>query len=289
MNNILRRIAKEDLPFVFAAPALIWQVFFIYLPLLVLLFYSLDFKLSNYFDLFSSRYFSVILSSLILAFITAVICLIIAYPMAYFLAMKIKRFKTFLLFSLILPSWTSFIVQIYAWIFLLQKGGLFSSVLCKFGIISQSTHLLNNYFSILVGMVYCYLPFMILPIYTVLEKMDKKLLEASADLGANKTQTFKKVVLPLSSAGIMAGFLLVFIPAFGEFAIPDLLGGGKSAFWGATIVEKFLMTRDWASGSALTFTGILFLLIFFVICYFVYNFLKKFVRTRKLWGGHGYK
>jgi len=284
--GVLKKIFREDLPFVFAAPALIWQIFFVYLPLFVLFLQSLDFRFSNYSGLLNNLFFNVIANSFILAFITATICLFVAYPVAYFLSMKVKRFKNFLLFSLILPSWTSFIVQVYAWIFLLQKNGPFNIILYKLGIISKSTHLLNNYFAIILGMVYCYLPFMILPIYTVLEKMDKRLIEVSADLGANKIQTFKKVILPLSSTGIMAGFLLVFIPAFGEFAIPDLLGGGKKIFWGSLIVDKFLMTREWGSGAAFAFIGILILLIFFTFFYFIYRFLIKFIRTKKLWGGY---
>lgn len=284
--GVLKKIFREDLPFVFACPALIWQIFFIYVPLLILFFQSLDLELSSYVNLLNNIYFKVIANSFVLALITATICLFVAYPVAYFLSMKVKKFKTFLLFSLILPSWTSFIVQVYAWIFLLQKNGPFSFILYKLGIISNTTHFLNNYFAIILGMVYCYLPFMILPIYTVLEKMDKRLLEVSADLGADKFQTFKKVVLPLSSTGIVAGFLLVFIPAFGEFAIPDLLGGGKKVFWGSLIVDKFLMTRDWSSGAALAFIGILILLIFFAFFYFIYSFVTKFIRTRRLWGGY---
>ncbi|MCF7799701.1 ABC transporter permease [Candidatus Babeliales bacterium] len=284
--NVLKRIFRENLPFVFACPALIWQIFFIYIPLFILFFQSLDFKLSSYVNLLTNIYFGVIANSFVLALFTATICLFVAYPVAYFLSMKVKKFKTFLLFSLILPSWTSFIVQVYAWIFLLQKNGPFSIILYKLGIISSSTHFLNNYFAIMVGMVYCYLPFMILPIYTVLEKMDKRLLEVSADLGADKFQTFKKVVLPLSSTGIVAGFLLVFIPAFGEFAVPDLLGGGKKVFWGSLIVDKFLMTRDWPSGAALAFIGILILLIFFVFFYFAYSFVIKFIKTKKIWGSY---
>src|SRR5439155_26465819 len=124
-----------------------------------------------------------------------------------------------------LPSWTSLIVQIYAWFFLLEKNGFISRTLQQLGIISPSFHLLNNYFSILLGMVSCYLPFMILPLYAVLEKMDKRYLEASADLGADRYETFKRVVFPLSLPGVYAGLLLVFIPSFGEFAIPTLLGG----------------------------------------------------------------
>ncbi len=287
--NFVKRIIQKELPFLLACPALIWQFFFLYLPLMVLIFFSftkiekitelLRFTFSHYQSILNSLYLKVILHSAILATTTASICLIIAYPVAYFFAMKIKRFKTLLLFSLILPSWTSFIVQVYAWFFLLQKQGFLSFVLQKLGIISDTTHLLNNYFSILIGMVYCFLPFMILPIYAVLERMDKSLLQASADLGANKLQTFKRIIFPISFPGVMAGFLLVFIPSFGEFAVPDLLGGGqKAVFWGTVIVEKFLMTKDWQSGSALTVVGVLFLFIVFLTIYMITRLYKKIMK-----------
>ena len=288
--NIVKKILKEELPFLIACPALVWQFLFVYLPLTALLLYSFwnisittklfKFSFIYYSNILNSLYFKVISNSLILAFLTATICLIIAYPVAYFFAMKIKRFKTFFLFSLILPSWTSFIVQIYAWFFLLQKNSFICSTLAKLGIISEHTHLLNNYFAVLIGMVYCFLPFMILPIYTVLEKMDKKLIEASADLGANHFQTLKKVILPLSLPGIIAGFLLVFIPSFGEFAIPDLLGGGKIVLWGSMIVEKFLITKNWQSGAALTIVGIILLLIILMISYLVNFLLKKIMKSK---------
>lgn len=287
--KFIKTIIQKELPFILACPAIIWQLLFVYFPLCVLIFYSIiqldatnkmvHFTTYHYQAILNSLYFKVIFNSLILATTTSFICLIIAYPVAYFFVMKVKRLKTLLLFSLILPSWTSFIVQVYAWFFLLKKQGFLSIILQKLGIISASTHLLNNNFSILVGMVYCFLPFMILPIYATLERMDKKLLEASADLGATKTKTFKRIVLPLSMPGVIAGFMLVFIPSFGEFAVPDLLGGGqKAVFWGTMIVEKFLVTKDWQSGSSLTGLGIIFLILLFTILYLlttIYKQLKK--------------
>jgi spermidine/putrescine transport system permease protein len=286
-----KRLFQNELPFILACPALLWQIFFLYLPLAVLIFYSFTYRepisqflkltLSHYSLIMQTLYFKVIFNSFVLAITTSVFCLLIAYPIAYFFSMKIKRHKTLLLFSLILPSWTSFIVQVYAWFFLLQKKGFISFVLQKLGIISQTTHLLNNYFSILIGMVYCFLPFMILPIFSALEKMDKSLLEASADLGANSLETFKRIIFPLSFSGVISGFLLVFIPSFGEFAIPDLLGGGqKHIFWGTLIVEKFLMTKDWQSGAALTATGIILLLTLFITIYTLVTIYKKIVKPK---------
>ena len=292
MLSFLRRVAKKEIPFIFACPALIWQFLFLYLPLFSLIAYSFTqrvsierffkFTLQHYFKIFNSLYFKIIFNSFLLATTTAVICLVIAYPVAYFFSMRVKRFKTLLLFSLILPSWTSFIVQVYAWFFLLQKRGIISFLLGKLGLVAPGSHLLNNSFSVLVGMTYCFLPFMILPIYAVLERIDKRLLEASADLGANWFHTCKRIIFPLSFPGVAAGFMLVFIPAFGEFAVPDLLGGGKNVYWGTIIVEKFLLTRDWQAGSALTVMGIALLLIFFSLNYFIYRFLSKLKKRRKL-------
>jgi len=281
---------RNELHLIFAAPALIWQFLFLYLPLFILLFYSfvdfsqvrffLKFTISSYYTVTNSLYFRVILNSFFIAIITSIICFFVSYPVAYYFSMKLKRFKTLLLFSLILPSWTSFIVQVYAWFFLLKKQGIISFILEKLGIISANTHLLNNNFSIIVGMVYCFLPFMILPIYAVLEKMDKSLIEASSDLGANKLQTFKRIIFPISFPGVASGFLLVFIPAFGEFAIPDLLGGGKKLFWGTVIVEKFLVSRNWSEGSAFTLVGILFLIIAFLFVYGLTRLFQKILIIR---------
>ncbi|MCK4651171.1 ABC transporter permease [Candidatus Babeliales bacterium] len=286
--NFVRRIFKNELPFVFACPALIWQFLFLYLPLCLIMIYSfvdvekgfrfLRFTFFHYKEVLNLLYLKVIINSLIIAIFTSMICFLISYPVAYYFSMKVKRFKTFLLFSLILPSWTSFIVQIYCWFFLLQKNGFISFFLYKLGIISDGTHLLNNYFAILIGMVYCYLPFMILPIYAVLERMDKDLIEASADLGANHFQTLRRVIFPISFPGVLAGFLLVFIASFGEFAVPDLLGGGKNVFWGSVIVDKFLIFRDWQSGSSLTAIGVLILGSLFLFIYLLNRFFISFLK-----------
>jgi len=284
--NFISRILADELPFLFACPALLWEVVFLFLPLLVLIVYSfLDYSVQShafvitfeyYKQVFNSLYIQVIINSFILAITTAFICLLIAYPVALYLALKVKKqFRTFLLFLLILPSWTSLIIQIYAWFFLLEKNGVVTHILCNLGIISQSTHLLNNYFSIIIGMVSCFLPFMIFPIYSVLEKIDPLLLESSADLGANRFETFKRIVMPLSKPGVYVGLLLVFIPSFGEFAIPSLLGGSKMVFWGNLIVDKFLKSKDWRSGSALACIGILLPLLIIVSSIFIVKLVKK--------------
>jgi len=289
--RLLNRILAQELPFMLACPALLWQSIFLYTPFIILVLHSVfdivpgtqvySFTLAYYAQIFNSLYFHVIIRSLFLATLNAFICFLIAYPVAYYLAMKgPKRIKTFLLFSLILPSWTSLIVQIYAWFFLLEKNGFFSRFLVALGIISPSYHLLNNYFTIVLGMVSCYLPFMILPIYAVLEKMDKRYLEASADLGADRFATFRRVVFPLSLPGVYAGLLLVFIPSFGEFAIPTLLGGAKYVFWGNIIVDKFLRSRDWRAGAALAIVGVLLPVLVLLFGYVIRR-IKKAMHVKK--------
>lgn len=283
--RLVTRIFAEEIYFMFACPALLWQFVFLYIPFGILALHSV-FEYSDvfgrytltfayYLQIFNSLYFWIIVRSFFLASLTALICFVIAYPVAYYLALKVpQRFKIYLLFLLILPSWTSLIVQVYAWFFLLEKNGFISRTLQALGIISPTFHLLNNYFSIILGMVSCYLPFMILPVYALLEKMNKSYLEASADLGANRFETFRRIVFPLSLPGVYAGVLLVFIPSFGEYAIPTLLGGSKYVFWGSVIVDKFLRSRDWRVGAALVIIGILFPVLVMLLGYIISRIMR---------------
>jgi spermidine/putrescine transport system permease protein len=263
----IRDVLREEISFFFVSPALLWQILFLYVPLAAILVFSflstesLDGMLSmwtleHYAKVLTPVYFKVIFHSFILALCTMVLCLLIAYPVAYFLALRIKRFAGVLLFLLILPSWTNFIVQVYAWFFLLGSGAFFS----------EFSGLLNTYAATLIGMVYCFIPFMIFPLYAILEKFDQRLLEASADLGANRWQTFWKVTFPLTLPGVYAGCLLVFVPAFGEFAIPLLLGGAKNSYFGNVVSDTFLISRDWATGFAFATVGVLFLLSVIMCC-----------------------
>jgi spermidine/putrescine transport system permease protein len=292
MKKFVKNVLAEELPFLLAAPALMWQIFFLYLPVMLLVGYSIFEKsttwyfsitFKHYYQIFSAAHVSVMINSFFIEFMTTIIALVIAYPVAYYLAMHVpKRYRTFLLFTLILPSWTSLIMQIYAWFFLLNKNSFLSRFLYMTGILPESVSMLNNYFSIIIGMVAIYLPFMILPIFTVLEKMDKRLLEASADLGANKIQTFRYIVFPLSLPGVFTGIVLVFLPSFGEFAVPTLLGGGKQAFWGTIIAEKFLMSRDWQAGAALASVGVIVPFMILMVVFIV----PRIVRLTQLFWEH---
>lgn len=246
-----------------AMPAIAWQALFFYIPALLILGLSfvkssvsalstVSFTTQHYTYLFEPFFFMVILRSLVLAFFTAVFCLLLAYPVAYCLAVRINRFKNIFLFFLILPFWTSLMVQVYSWFFVLEHNGLINTMLIKWGLISTPIHMLNNTFAIYLVMVYCYLPFMIMPLYTALEKIDKRMFEASADLGATQWQAFARVTIPLSMPGIKAGFFLVFVPSFGEFVVPTLLGGGKKLYVGTLITQYFLFSRNLHLGAAFT-------------------------------------
>jgi ABC-type spermidine/putrescine transport system permease subunit I len=237
------------------------------------------FTLAHYKHILQPFLLKILGNSFLLALQTSLICLAIAYPLAYFLTFKINRFRTFFLLLVILPSWTSWIVQIYAWFFLLKKDGIFSQSLYNLGFLANPVHMLNNYFSIMLGMVYCYMPFMVLPIYAVLEKIDRRLIEASSDLGASQWETIKKVVFPLSMTGVIAGLFLVFIPAFGEFAIPEFLGGSKQLFWGNVIVSKFLDYRDWQTGAAATYSGLLFPMLVMLFLFIFIRVMRRLIKT----------
>jgi putrescine transport system permease protein len=177
-------------------------------------------------------------------------CLLIGYPLAYAIVRAPLRWRNGLLLLVILPFWTSFLIRVYAWIGLLKGNGLVNNVLLDLGLIHTPLTLLNNSFAIYVGLIYSYLPYMVLPLYAALEKLDPALLEAAADLGCRPSQAFRRVTLPLSLPGIIAGALLVFIPMCGEFIIPDLLGGPDTLMIGHVLWDEFFTNRDWPVASA---------------------------------------
>ncbi|MBY0291822.1 MAG: ABC transporter permease subunit [Alphaproteobacteria bacterium] len=191
------------------------------------------------------------LDSLLIAIIGTVACLCIGYPMAYGIAKATPSLRTVLLMMIILPFWTSFLLRVYAWIGILSPRGFLNTTLMKIGIISTPLPLLNTTFATILGITYCYLPFMILPLFASLEKIDHALVEAAYDLGARPFQAFLRVIWPLSMPGVVAGSMLVFIPAVGEFVIPELLGGSETLMVGKVIWNEFFTNRDWPVASAL--------------------------------------
>lgn len=269
----LKNIFLQELPFFCFSSALVWQCIFLFLPLCIILVFSfahfdhntIIFSSDAYTSLFAFVYVRILARSLLFAFSTALLCLLCAYPVAYVLSLYVHRFKTLLLFLLTLPFWTNFLVQVYAWFFIVERNGLLNYLLKAIGVIDEPIVFTNSLLTVFVVMVYCYLPFMIMPLYTVLEKIDIRLLEASDDLGATPWQTFMRITLPLSMTGIKTGFLLVFVPAFGEFVIPALIGGSRYMMVGSLISYFFLVARDFAVGSAFTcIAGFILLIITYI-------------------------
>lgn len=195
-------------------------------------------------------YWQSYLSSLRIAALTTLIALAIGYPLAYAMALAPRRWQGVLVVLVILPFWTSFLIRVYAWIGILRPDGLLDMALMGVGLTSEPLRLLNSDTAVLIGMVYSYLPFMVLPLYATLQKLDGALLEAAADLGAPPLKAFLTVTLPLSLPGILAGSALVFIPAIGEFVIPDLLGGPDTLMVGKVLWNEFFSNRDWPLASA---------------------------------------
>lgn len=232
---------------------------------------QLSLKFGNFAFLLSDElYFATYLSSLKYAAITTVICLIIGYPFAYFMARAKKTLQPALLMMVMLPFWTSFLLRVYAWKGLLSEGGLVSNaltatglgtVLAGMGLIPGSNQYMNTPFSLVLGMVYTYLPFMILPLFANLSKMDLRLLEAASDLGATPLQAFLRVTIPLSKAGIIAGSMLVFIPCIGEFVIPELLGGPETLMIGRVLWDEFFSNNDWPMAASVAVVMVLLILV----------------------------
>jgi putrescine transport system permease protein len=207
---------------------------------------SMTLKYGNYISLLEdSLYFNSYLSSVKTAAITTLICLAIAYPFAYFLARSPADKRPALLMLVMLPFWTSFLLRVYAWKMLLADAGVFNNVAIALGLIQEPIKMMNTPFSLVLGMVYTYVPFMILPLYANLVKMDLRLLEAALDLGATPWQAFWRITVPLSKSGIIAGSMLVFIPCIGEFVIPDLLGGPETLMIGHVLWDEFFSNNDW--------------------------------------------
>ena len=199
--------------------------------------------------------------SIKVAFVSTIICLLIGYPMAYGIARATPIKRNILLMLVILPFWTSFLLRVYAWMGLLGKNGIINSALMHIGVIDSPLQLLYTDMAVYLGIVYTYIPFMILPLYANLEKMDTSLHDAAADLGARPWQVFINITLPLSIPGILAGSLLVFIPAIGEYVIPALLGGIDSLMIGRTLYDEFFVNRDWPLASAVATILLLILVI----------------------------
>ena len=222
----------------------------------------LNVSLDNYIFLFGDRFYATIyLNSIKMAAIGTLLCLLLGYPMAYFIARQPAAWRNLLLLGVILPFWISFLLRIYAWIGLLNTNGIINNALMSIGLITEPLSLLYNDFAVYIGIAYSYLPFMILPLYATLEQLNLDLNDAAADLGARRWQVFLDVTLPLSKPGLIAGCLLVFIPAIGEFVIPALLGGSDTLMIGRVLWDEFFVSRDWPVASAVSVVLLLILIL----------------------------
>ena len=275
---------KHEASFFKAVPAIVWQFLFLVIPILFLIILSFtknpaafpsfdNLTLEHYAKVINNDYFKIIFRSFWVALFTASLCLLIGYPLTYYIALRKRAWKNFFLFFLILPFVTNLLVLTYAWSFVLDKDGLLNNALLSLGIMHEPILMLNSFFAILLVMFYCYLPFMIMPLFTSLEKFDSTLIEASRDLGANQSQTFFKIILPLTMPAIQTGFLLVFVPAFSEFVIPLLVGGDKFMFAGTVISHLFLIGQDRLAGAAFTLVSSTVLCC--IVLFFMWCFAKK--------------
>ncbi len=246
----------------FLLPAWAFTLLLFLAPMGIIVVYSLRTKgvyggvgdpwtIENYVRLFDPLYGVILLRSFVMAAAATVGCLVLAFPLALYISRSGTR-KTLLLNLVMLPFWTSFLVRTYAWMFLLRDTGLINSMLLGMGVISEPLPLLYNDGAVIVGLIYGYLPFAVLPLYSNLERLDKGLLEAAADLGAKPWEAMLHVVLPLTAPGMRAAGVLVFIPSLGAYLTPDLLGGGKSMMIGNLVQNQFTSARDWPFGAALS-------------------------------------
>jgi spermidine/putrescine transport system permease protein len=259
-----------------AAPAFIWLLCFFLAPLFFILFYSFfergvygeivyRFTLSNYFRMADSVYVKILLDTLAISVITTAVTLLIAYPLAYYISGLSKRKQRIWLLLIMVPFWINFLIRSFAWIIILRSKGIVNSLLLEWGWIEKPLALLYNDGAVLLGMVYTLLPFMVLPLYVSLEKLDRRKLEAAYDLGANPWKAFLYVTLPLTKHGIMNGSMLVFVSSLGMFVVPDILGGAKSVLLGNLIQNQFLSARDWPFGSAVSIILMVFSFILIVL------------------------
>jgi putrescine transport system permease protein len=284
-SGVLRRLGFTGRTLVIAVPW-VWLLLFFLIPFIIVLkisfadtrlgvppytplwewagenYLQLRLNIQNYlFIARDSLYFDAFLSSLKVASISTVFCLLIGYPMAYGIARSSTNWRNTLLLLIVLPFWTSFLVRVYAWIGLLRNNGLINNVLMGLGIIDEPLVMMQTDFAMYIGIVYSYLPFMILPLYANLEKHDNTLLEAAVDLGATPIRAFLRITLPLSVPGVIAGSMLVFIPAVGEFVIPRLLGGTNSLMIGRVLWDEFFSNRNWPGASAVAIMLLLVLVL----------------------------
>ena len=279
MLNLIRRRRGLQLGGLLA-PGALWLILFFNLPLVIVLFISLVergraggiklppvFTLVNYRDFFDLLYLGIFGHSVRIGLVVTAICLLVGYPLAYFIAQRPPRWRNTLMLLVMIPFWTNFLVRTYALKQVLGAEGIINTVLLQAGLIARPLDLLFNEFAVVVGLVYGYLPFAILPMYASIEKFDYSLMEAAADLGASARRAFLRVMLPMTLPGVVAALVLTFVPVVGAFITPDIMGGGKVEMIGTLINRQFGVARNWPFGSAIALV-LMALVLLGVIAYF---------------------
>lgn len=262
-------------------PGIAWITIFLFIPCLIVISYSFfergvyggieyNFNFDNYFRVAEYTYIKILLNSAKIAFLSATIAVLIGYPAAYFIHLSPSKYQMILLFLVMLPFWSNYLIRTYAWMVLLNNQGIINSLLINTGTVIEPINILYTQYAVVIGLVYNYLPFVVLTIFSSVSKLDKNLIEASEDLGARSFSTFFKIILPLTLPGVAAGFVFVFVLSIGNFITPDLLGGGKFLMIGNLIYDQYLSARDWPFGSSLSFVLIsIMLLLLFAQAYVV--------------------
>lgn len=258
------------------SPVAIWLFLLVAAPMLYVFFLSFlstdgyrtifKFTLDNYKNLANPTYLEIYANSFLIAFLTTVICIIVGYPLAYQMAKAGRKKKTVMMVLLMLPFWTNSLIRLNAWKTLLGKTGILNNILLDFGIVNKPLEFLYTRGAVLLGMVYILIPYMILPLFASLDKLDPSLLEASGDLGAGKMKTFLHITLPLTFAGIFSGSIMIFIPSLGYFFVSDIMGGGKSQLIGNLIETQFKAANNWPFGASLSMM-LIFLILLMVTAY----------------------
>jgi spermidine/putrescine transport system permease protein len=259
---------------VFAGPGLLYVTIFMTIPQVIVASYAFlkrgrfggvqpEFSLDAFNKALDSVYLSILGNSLLIATITTILALLLGYPAAYAIARLPRQWRTVALVLVVLPFWSNFLIRTYAWIVLLNSEGPINSALVGVGVIDTPLDLLYNRGAVVVGLLYAYLPLVILPVYAAIERLDPQLQEAARNLGASRARTFLDVTLPLTLPGAMIGAIFVFVPSLGNFVVPELLGGGKSEMIGNLIRDQFLVARNWPFGAVLALSMIAFLVLLF--------------------------
>jgi spermidine/putrescine transport system permease protein len=260
----------------FLGPGLVYVTLFMAIPLALVISYAflkkgrfggvtLDFTLASFAKALQPTYLAVLGNSLLIAAMTTILALLIGYPVAYAISLMPERWRPIALVLIVLPFWTNFLVRTYAWMVLLNTEGPINKALMSIGLIDQPIGLLYTRGAVVAGMLYAYLPLMILPLYAAMDRMDHSLLEAATNLGASRFRAFRDVTFPLTLPGAMIGAIFVFVPSLGNFVIPELLGGGKTVMIGNLIRNQFLKARDWPFGAVLALVMIVFLVLLFAL------------------------